>query len=316
MEWFIKMNEAINYIESHIQDEIDYTQIAAIACYSVSQFQKMFMFVTNISISEYIRRRRMSLAAHELINRDIKIIDLSYKYGYESPEAFTRAFQAFHGIPPTSVRKTGMYKEYSRILFQLKITGGHFNMENTPQFTTYKNITVKVEYMTIEESFKFIGLGNKGLNPFENIGIFKDKYKNIVANNMHDYMEFGMWTNLPDGNDFDYFYGVQVNDLNIIPDGLTGFDTQTYRFAVMSVGANSVFELVGDEKGPGDAMETAGEYTKNIWMPEHKGLAILDENGDFGKVIVDGKIYHTGCFEAYPKKFEDAIEMQFYIPLK
>jgi AraC-like DNA-binding protein len=316
MEWFAKINSAIDYIEHNIKGRVDYEQAAQIACCSLSHFQNMFLFLTDITPSEYVKKRKMTLAAHELLNSYITITDLSFRYGYESPEAFTRSFKSFHGISPSEVRKTGKINDYSRLSFHLKILGGHMGTDT--QLTVYKNIVVKVNYLILEESFKFIGLGNKNLEPFENIGIFKENHKNKINNNVDDNenMDFGMFTNLPNGTDWDYYYGVQVKDLDNIPTGLTGFDTQTKRFAVMSVGANSMFELVGDETGPSDAMMTAEEYTKNIWLPEHKDIAILDENGDFGKVLVDGKIYHTGCFEAYPKNCGEAIEMQFYIPLK
>lgn len=128
MEWLDKMNDALRYIESHIEEKIDYAEIARIACCSMSRFQRMFTFATDITISEYVRRRRMSLSAYELLNSDIKIIDLALKYGYESPEAFTRAFQTFHGVSPTSVRKLGIHNDYPPISFKITINGGNFNM--------------------------------------------------------------------------------------------------------------------------------------------------------------------------------------------
>ena len=314
MEWLAKINSAIDYIENNIKGKVDYEQASKIACCSLSRFQNMFLFLTDITPSEYVRRRKMALAASELTKSDIKIINLSSKYGYESPEAFTRSFKTLHGISPSEVRKNGKFNDYPRLSFQLKILGGH--METNTQLTVYKNIVVKINYVILEESFKFVGLGNKGLESFENIGLFDKKYKKTISDIVDEKMQFGMFTNLPNGTDWDYYIGVQVKDLDTIPQGLTGFDTQTKRFAVMSVGANSMFELVGDETGPSDAMMTAEEYTKNVWLPEHKDMAILDENGDCGKVLVDGKIYHTGCFEAYPQNCGEAIEMQFYIPLK
>lgn len=132
MEWLSKMNDAIDYIETHIEEKIDITEAARIACCSLSRFQRMFTFVTDITIAEYIRCRRMSLAACDLLNSDIKVVDLSMKYGYDSPEAFTRAFQAFHGIPPTSVRKLGIHTNYPRIFFQITINGGNLNMGTKP----------------------------------------------------------------------------------------------------------------------------------------------------------------------------------------
>lgn len=132
MEWLDSMNAALDYIEAHIEDRIDIVEAARIACSLLSRFQRMFTFITDITVTEYIRRRRMSLSACELLNSDIKIIHLAMKYGYDSPAAFTRAFQAFHGIPPTSVRKLRIHTDYPRISFQITMNGGNFNMGTKP----------------------------------------------------------------------------------------------------------------------------------------------------------------------------------------
>ena len=118
------MNNAVAYIENHLQEKTDYEQISKSACCSVYHFQRMFTYITNIPLSEYIRRRKMTLAAFELQKSDIKIIDLALKYGYDSPEAFTRAFQLLHGITPTSARRSGAnIKAYPRISFQITMKG-------------------------------------------------------------------------------------------------------------------------------------------------------------------------------------------------
>jgi AraC family transcriptional regulator len=132
MEWLDHMNDGIDYIESHLLEKVDFAEAAHIACCSLSRFQRMFAFVTDITVAEYVRCRRMALSAEELLSSDIKIIDLAAKYAYESPEAFTRAFQAFHGIPPTSVRKLGIHTAYPRFSFQITINGGNFNMGKKP----------------------------------------------------------------------------------------------------------------------------------------------------------------------------------------
>lgn len=124
MDWVERMNQAISYIEDHITEEIDYEAAAKAACCSVYHFQRMFSFITDVSLSEYIRRRRLSLAAYELQNSNIKVIDLALKYGYDSPEAFTRAFQNLHGTTPTAARNLGTkLKAYSRLSFQISIKG-------------------------------------------------------------------------------------------------------------------------------------------------------------------------------------------------
>ncbi len=124
MKWLDNMNNAITYIENNLLEKMDYERVAQAALCSSYQFQRMFTFITNIPLSEYVRRRKMTLAAFELQNSNIKIIDLALKYGYDSPEAFTRAFQLLHGITPTNARKPGtVIKAYPRMSFQITIKG-------------------------------------------------------------------------------------------------------------------------------------------------------------------------------------------------
>ncbi len=127
MDWRDKMNSAMNYIEANLMDKIDYRQVAQEACCSVYHFQRMFSFITDVPLSEYIRRRRLTLAAFELQSSDIKIIDIAAKCGYESPESFSRAFKKLHGIMPMEARsKNIMLKAYPRMSFQISFVG---NME-------------------------------------------------------------------------------------------------------------------------------------------------------------------------------------------
>jgi RimJ/RimL family protein N-acetyltransferase len=88
----------------------------------------MFSITCGVPVSEYIRNRRMTIAAYELISTDIKIIDLALALGYDSPESFTRAYQLFHGVPPSNTRKTRTYQEYFRASIQIQVYGGKFKM--------------------------------------------------------------------------------------------------------------------------------------------------------------------------------------------
>lgn len=120
-----KMNEAMNFIEDHLTEEIDFHQVACIAYVSEYHFKRMFSFLAGITLSEYIRRRRLTLAAFELRHGGQKVIDIAMKYGYHSPDAFTRAFQKMHGITPSEARDNGYsLKAYPRMTFQLSIKGG------------------------------------------------------------------------------------------------------------------------------------------------------------------------------------------------
>ena len=98
LDWLDHMNAAIEYIETHLADDISYDRAAQIACCSTYHFQRMFSYITGIPLSEYIRRRRLTLAAFELQAGNCKVIDAALKYGYESPEAFSRAFKKLHDV--------------------------------------------------------------------------------------------------------------------------------------------------------------------------------------------------------------------------
>lgn len=124
MDWLKRMNEAITYIEENLEEEIDYTAAAQKACCSVYHFQRMFSYMAEVPLSVYIRNRRLSCAAFDLQNNRDKVIDIALKYGYDSPTAFTRAFQALHGITPNAARQRGtMLKAYPPITFQISIKG-------------------------------------------------------------------------------------------------------------------------------------------------------------------------------------------------
>ncbi len=124
MEWIERLNHAIDYIEKHLTTEIDYEQLGRIACCSSYHFQRMFTYMAGIPLSEYIRRRKMSLAAVDLQGKNMKIIDVAGKYGYQSPTAFNRAFQSVHGIAPSAVKNEGVsIKSFPPILFKITIKG-------------------------------------------------------------------------------------------------------------------------------------------------------------------------------------------------
>jgi len=124
MEWLERLNASINYIEENLEGEININQAAKIAFCSTFHFQRMFSYMAGIPLSEYIRRRRMTSAAFELQNSGIKIIDLSLKYGYESPTSFNRAFQSVHGVAPSMAREEGVrLKAYPRMIFLISIKG-------------------------------------------------------------------------------------------------------------------------------------------------------------------------------------------------
>ncbi|KAA2301796.1 helix-turn-helix transcriptional regulator, partial [Clostridioides difficile] len=141
MDWLERMNRAVSYIEDNLEQDIDYDQIAKIALCSVYQFQRMFSFVLDVPLSEYIRRRRLTLAAFDLKNRKNTVTDIALKYRYETPESFSRAFQNLHGMTPTLARNAGSeLKAFPRISFQIilkGVVGMNYRIEKRDAFQVY-----------------------------------------------------------------------------------------------------------------------------------------------------------------------------------
>lgn len=122
MEWIDRLNRAVEYLEEHLE-EPDLREAAKIACCSPYHFQRMFSLLAGAPLSEYIRRRRMSRAAADLQDGE-KIVDVALKYGYSSPTAFNRAFQAVHGLPPSAAKAPGAaLKSYPPLRFAITVQG-------------------------------------------------------------------------------------------------------------------------------------------------------------------------------------------------
>ena len=114
MEWVKTINNAIAYMENHLTEDITLSDIAESVYISAFHFQRAFSMMTGITPTEYLRNRRLSQAGAELANGDKRIIDVALKYGYDSPESFTKAFSRFHGFSPMQVRKGSPIKFMNR----------------------------------------------------------------------------------------------------------------------------------------------------------------------------------------------------------
>lgn len=168
MEWIERLNDAIGYIEEHLTEEMDYERLGQIACCSSYHFQRMFAYMAGVPLSEYIRRRKMSLAAVDLQSLNMKIIDVSLKYGYNSPTAFNRAFQAVHGIAPSAVKNEGVsVKSFPPIRFKITIRGA-------------EEMNYRIE---TKEAFRIAGVSvplNKDIE--QNFAVIPQKWQEIAMN--------------------------------------------------------------------------------------------------------------------------------------
>ena len=158
MEWIERLNDAIRYMEEHLTEELNYEQLGKIACCSAYHFQRMFTYMAGVPLSEYIRRRKMSLAAVDLQEKDAKIIDIAAKYGYRSPTAFNRAFQSVHGIAPSLVKNEGVsVKSFPALVFKIIVKGVeemNYRIESKDEFRIVG--VSELLHNNIEENFSVV----------------------------------------------------------------------------------------------------------------------------------------------------------------
>ena len=152
------MRNALNYIEENLDGEIEYSEIAQIALCSQYHFQRMFVFLIGIPLSEYIRRSRLTLAALDLQNTNNRVIDIAVKYGYSSADAFVRAFQLMHNVTPSQARPKGVsLKIQPRVAFALSLKGVlemHYCIEEKAEFSV---IGIKERFSYADNLGKSVG---------------------------------------------------------------------------------------------------------------------------------------------------------------
>jgi len=161
MYWIKEMQNAIGYIENRLLDELDIEDIAKSANSSSANFQRIFSIVTGMTVGEYVRARRLSLAAQELVKYERKALDIALKYGYETAESFIKAFSRFHGVTPSDVmRRNSSIKYFVPLSIKVYIKGG-FDMSrkiipNIPEIDFYGN-EVDYAFNVLQAIFKIIG---------------------------------------------------------------------------------------------------------------------------------------------------------------
>lgn len=165
MEWTKALRESINYMEKNLFSDCTVKKVADHVHISPYYFQKAFKMVTGYTIGEYVRNRRLYLAAIELIKTKEKVIDLAYRYGYDTPESFTKAFSRFHGLSPIQIKEQPYkIKQFLPLKISISVKGGN-QMEYT------------IESM---ESFEVIGIGRVFYydEAFNKIPSFWNEWKN------------------------------------------------------------------------------------------------------------------------------------------
>lgn len=282
MDWLDNMNAAIEYIESNLADDISYDRAAQLAGCSTYHFQRMFSYITGVPLSEYIRRRRLTLAAFELQTGRVKVIDTALKYGYESPEAFSRVFKKLHGVMPLSARDIGItFKAYPKMSFSIQIKGDVEMKYRIEQRTAFHVFGVYTDISTDSNiAFKqvpeFFRKCDEEMVPDEIntlLGRFNDNY---TISAMYDYTE----------ESFKYMLCQFMPKGLIIPDKYTVLDIPEATWAVFDV-PDSNFQVMWNRIWT-EWFPTSGyEQIAGATFEMYYGLA-SHENG-FGEIWIPVK---------------------------
>ncbi|MBQ8597105.1 MAG: AraC family transcriptional regulator [Lachnospiraceae bacterium] len=202
MEWTEAISKVVAYIETHITEDITVEDIAREIYLSPFYFQKGFSLLCGFTISEYIRNRRLSLAGNELATSEQKVIDIALKYGYDSPDSFTKAFTRFHGVTPSMVQKNEqLLKSFAPLKIKISMEGGYimdYKIVKKEEFTVvgmsksfgYEN--AKVEVSQFWQQFYAAGNGRYvcgmfGVNIDEKMG--QDSFEYLIADMYNPVMD-------------------------------------------------------------------------------------------------------------------------------
>ncbi|MFL0251996.1 effector binding domain-containing protein [Clostridium neuense] len=253
MNWIADMNNALDYVEQNLDKDIASEDVAKASHMSKFHFLRIFKILTGFTVGDYIRERRLSLSAKDVVSSELKIIDIAYKYGYETPEAFAKAFKRLHGVSPSEARKNRKnLKAIPPISFQITVKGE-------------EKMNYKIE---VKESFKVVGItrrfNSKNGDNFRGIPKFWDevcksgKY-DILERNQGKLGVMGVCSNFNmETQDFDYSIVVEG-------DKLCGIDN----YSVIEVPKLSfaVFESIGPMP---DALQEVTRRIFSEWFPATK----------------------------------------------
>lgn len=243
------MNTTIEYIENHLLDELHMPVIAKVAGTSENDIQKTFYALTGMSIVEYVRRRRLSLAGYELQKGEQTVLDIALKYGYTSPDSFTRAFKQMHGITPSAVKKGGcLLKSYGKITFVLTIRG-----VNAMNYKILKKNKMRIV------GFKkwFSTENNNQMNEIPKMwdSLTEEMKNRIIALSDNDGV-VGLCADMYDGG-FDYWIGCMSS--KECPEDLDEI--------TISASSWAVFEVIGSMRPIPNPMQEIWKRIYSEWLP-------------------------------------------------
>ena len=218
MDWVRTINNAIEYMENHLTDDITLADIARNVHLSAFHFQRAFSLLTEMSPAEYLRKRRLSQAGADLMSGEAKVIDVAMKYGYDSPESFTKAFTRFHGVSPMQVRKGSPVQFMNRFTVRISIDGGCI-MEYRIEKWEAMDLLVHAKEFHAETSEKDIP------------GFWDEYYANEEYRKIPGYLGVCAQEKT-DSDEFRYGIGCRASDVEGVPEGFEIIHLPEYTWAV------------------------------------------------------------------------------------
>ena len=239
-------NNTIDYIETVLDDEIDEKKIAYLSGYSYPMFSRLFSILTETTLSEYIRSRRLTEAAVLLRDTDKKIIDIAIMFGYESSDSFGTAFKNFHGAAPSGVRNGKPFKLFSRVQLALSVKGGRS-----------MNITIQKK-----AAFTAAGINRQGINSAlcpEVWDKLYSKYSSDELSKLGEGQSIGICQDVKNPDTINYMAAYIVTDINKAKEmGLDLLEVKEAEYAVV--------ELTGSIP---ECIHNGWKYVMEVFFPEH-----------------------------------------------
>lgn len=265
-------NNTIDYLETVLDDEIDEKKVTQLSGYSYSMFSRLFSILTETTLSEYLRSRRLTEAAVILRNTDEKIIDVAFKFGYESSDSFGTAFKNFHGFTPSEVRNGRPFKLVSRVQLALSVRGGRS-----------MNITIQKK-----QAFTVAGVNEQSINSSLCPSVWNKLYKKYSHDELASLgsdQSMGVCHDVENSSTINYMAGYIVNNVDKATSmGLDVLEVEEAEYAVV--------ELVGSVP---ECIHNGWKYAMEVFFPEHG--YIHSEKPDF-------EYYYEGDMHSKDYKME------------
>ena len=239
-------NNTIDYLETVLDDEINEKKVTQLSGYSYSMFSRLFSILTETTLSEYLRSRRLTEAAIMLRDTDDKIIDIAFRFGYESSDSFGTAFKNFHGFTPSEVRNGKPFKLVSRVQLALSVRGGRS-----------MNITIQKK-----QAFTVAGVNEQSINSSLCPSVWNKLYKKFSHDELASLgsdQSMGVCHDVENSSTINYMAGYIVNDVDKATSmGLDVLEVEEAEYAVV--------ELVGSVP---ECIHNGWKYTMEVFFPEH-----------------------------------------------